>query len=76
MTISKTDDGYSGQLATSDGVLPFSRTLYIKDQNKIEAEFDYSGMAVSLVGNITGVTMTGSVTTSGYEFPLSATKKN
>lgn len=76
MTITKTDNGYTGQLATSRGNLPFTATRYIKEDNKIEAEFDYSGMAVMLKGIINGASMTGTVATSGYEFPLTANKKN
>ena len=76
MTITKTDDGYTGQLATDQGTLPFTSTQYSKEENKISAEFDYSGMPVSLTGVIVGSTMTGTVSTSGYDFPLSATKKN
>jgi hypothetical protein len=76
MTITKTDDGYTGNLATSMGTLPFTATRYLKENNKIEAEFEYSGMPVVLTGVITGPTMTGSVATGNYEFPLTATKKN
>ncbi len=75
MTITKTETGFSGQLASSAGILPFTSTKYFKEENKVEAEFDYSGMPVLLTGMITGTTMTGTVATSGYEFPLSATKK-
>ncbi len=76
MTITKTDNGYTGQLATSMGTLPFTTTKYSKENNKIEAEFEYSGMPVLLTGIITGPTMTGSVATGSYEFPLNANKKN
>lgn len=76
MTITKTDNGFTGQLATGEGTLPFTSTSYSKEENKLSAEFDYSGMPVSLTGVITGNTMTGTVSTSGYDFPLSATKKN
>jgi hypothetical protein len=75
MTITKTDAGYTGQLVSSQGTLPFSSTKYSKEENKVVAEFDYSGMPVLLTGMISGTTMTGTVATSGYEFPLSATKK-
>lgn len=75
MTITKTETGYSGQLGTSQGTLPFSSTKYSKEGNKVEAEFEYSGMPVSLVGTIVGTSMTGTVSTSGYDFPLTANKK-
>lgn len=75
MTITKTESGFTGQLVSGQGTLPFTSTRYFKEENKVEAEFDYSGMPVVLTGMITGTTMTGTVATSGYEFELTANKK-
>jgi hypothetical protein len=76
MTITKTETGYTGQMTTSQGTLPFKSTKFISAENRLEAEFEYGGMGVFLIGIIAGTTMTGTVDTQGYEFPLTANKKN
>jgi hypothetical protein len=75
MTITKTDDGYTGQLAASVGTYTFTSTKYFEEENKIVAEFEYSGMPVLLTGMIVGASMTGTVAAGSYEFPLTANKK-
>ena len=75
MTISKSGDGFSGQLNSTEGTLPFNTLTYAKGENKVIATFDYSGMPVTLTGVFVENQMTGTVATSGYEFPLKATRK-
>ena len=76
MVITRSDKGYTGKLLSDQGEIPFLSTTYTREANKIEAEFDYTGMPVSLTGVIAGTSITGTVKTSGYEFPLTANKKN
>lgn len=75
MTISKSGDGFSGQLNSTEGTLPFNTLSYSKEENKITATFNYADMPVTLTGVILENQMTGKVSTSGYEFPLKATRK-
>ena len=75
MTISKSGDSFSGQLNSTQGTLPFNTLTYSKGENKVTATFDYSGMPVTLTGVFVENQMTGTVATSGYEFPLKATRK-
>ena len=75
MTFTKTGDAYSGQMVSSQGTIPFSSVAYSKEDKKITATFEYSGMPVTLTATMAESQMTGTVATSGYESPLAAARK-
>lgn len=74
INILQSGDNFTGQLNSKAGTLPFESFVYSKAENKITATFDYSGNPVTLTGVIVDKQMTGKVSTSGYEFPLKATR--
>lgn len=75
LTLTKTGDTYGGQMTSSEGTIALSSVTYSKEEKKITATFDYSGMPVTLTAVMADNQLTGTVATSGYEFPLSATRK-
>jgi hypothetical protein len=75
LTLTKTGDTYGGQMTSSEGTIALSSVTYSKEEKKITATFDYSGMPVTLTAVLADNQLTGTVATSGYEFPLSATRK-
>ncbi|NJM24881.1 MAG: hypothetical protein HC859_04540 [Bacteroidia bacterium] len=75
MAITNANNALAGVLRTSDGDAPLNNLVYKAEEKKLEGEFDYNGMTVVLSGIVEGDAFKGTVSTGGYEFPMTAARK-
>jgi hypothetical protein len=75
MTISKVATGYSAKMETGGSETTFNKFTYDKKEKKTEGDFDFSGVTIYLSAKLNKDDLKGNMSTSGMEFPFSATRK-
>ncbi len=75
MTISKKDKGYSAKLMSAGNETTFNKFSYIKATKKTEGDFDFSGTQILFSAQLNKDQLKGTMSTSGLEFPFTATRK-
>ena len=73
LVISKIDGVYKGLIQSSDGDIKISE-LKIENGN-LSGSYNSMGYDIRIDGKIEGDTLSGKLAAEGYEFPVTATKK-
>lgn len=73
-TITKEGDKFVGSMIMRDGSTQSMKGLSIVDDN-LTCTVEYSGYEIDTQGKFEGSTFTGSISAEGYEFPMTAVKK-
>lgn len=68
-------DKYVGTLQGDQGSLQL-KNLVIENKELKNASFEAQGYAIEMNGAFAGNTFTGKIRAAGYDFPMTATKKN
>jgi hypothetical protein len=76
MIITETDKVLHAKLISNGAELPIEKFTFNKETLKMSGEFDYSGALILFDGVFATNEITGSMSTSGMNFPFKATRKN
>jgi hypothetical protein len=76
MIITEVDKVLTAKLISDAGELPIDKFVFNKESLKMSGELDYSGALVLFDGLFAANEITGSMSTSGMNFPFKATRKN
>lgn len=76
MIITEVDKVLSAKLISDGAELPINKFVFNKETLKMSGEFDYSGALILFDGLFTATEITGTMSTSGMNFPFKATRKN
>ncbi len=75
MTVNKTDKGYAAKMVVLKNEVPFNKFKYDKKSKKTEGDFDFSEVNVLFSAQLNKDVLKGTMSTSGLEFPFTATRK-
>jgi len=76
MIITEVDKVLTAKLISDGAELPINNFVFNKETLKMSGEFDYSGALILFDGLFAANEITGSMSTSGMNFPFKATRKN
>ena len=76
MIVTEVDKVVTAKLITDGAELSIDKFVFNKETLKMSGEFDYSGALILFDGLLATNEITGSMSTSGMNFPFKATRKN
>ena len=73
-TIAKGADGFTGSILGDEGSTDLSGIVI--ENNKLKSSnFEAQGYSIKMSGDFTGNAFSGKISVAGYDFPMTATKK-
>ena len=75
MTINKAGQGYTAMMTVLKNETPFNKFTYTKKSKKADGDFDFSGVNILFSAQLNKELLKGTMSTSGLEFPFTATRK-
>lgn len=76
MSIAEVDKVLTAKLINDGFEIPINKFVFNKETQKMSGEFDYSGAWILFDGLLNTNEITGTMSTSGMNFPFMATRKN